>query len=114
MRRCLEKGYDRVLVILTQPADYRKTPMNPWLIRAAYHRYPHLCRTLIQRYARYNAQCEDVARLEREGRVLVIRPSSPLGVRRLEKDPEVLQRVYDRGIADGQAQMERMKAYLEG
>ena len=114
VQRCLEKGYDRVLVILTQPADYRKTPMNPWLIRAAYHRYPHLCRTLIQRYARYNAQCEDVARLEREGRVLVIRPSSPLGVRRLERDPEVLQRVYDRGIADGRAQMERMKAYLEG
>lgn len=114
VRACLERGYDRIVVILTRPADYRKGPMNPRLIRTVYGRYPNLCRTLIDRHNRYNAQCEDVAQLEREGRIFVIRPSSALGVRRLEKDPEVLQRVYDRGVKDGEAAMERLTAYLRG
>ncbi len=112
VRACLDLGYDKNVVILTQPADYRKGPMHPALIRSAYRKYPNLCRALIDRYARYNSQMDDVAQLEKEGRIFVIRPETPLGVKRLEKDKAQLQRVYDMGVADGRKTMDALKAYL--
>ena len=112
VRECLERGYDRVVVILTQPADYRKQPMNPALIRLCYARYPKLREALLRRHDVYNAQCEEVARLEAEGRVFVIRPESALGIGRLERDPARLQAVYDRGTADGLRTLPALRAYL--
>lgn len=109
---CLERGYDRVIVILTQPADYRKQPMNPTFIRLRYGRYPKLRDALLRRHEVYNAQCEDVARLEAEGRVFVIRPESPLGIGRMEREPARLQAVYDRGTADGMRTLAAVRAYL--
>ena len=112
VRECLERGYDRVVVILAQPADYRKQPMNPALIRLCYARYPKLREALLRRHDVYNAQCEEVARLEAEGRVFVIRPESALGIGRLERDPARLQAVYDRGTADGLRTLPVLRAYL--
>lgn len=112
VRECLKRGYDRVVVILTQPADYRKQPMNPALIRLCYARYPKLREALLRRHDVYNAQCEEVARLEAEGRVFVIRPESALGIGRLERDPARLQAVYDRGTADGMRTLPALRAYL--
>ena len=109
---CLERGYDRVIVILTQPADCRKQPMNPTLIHLRYGRYPKLRDALLRRHEVYNAQCEDVARLEAEGRVFVIRPESPLGIGRMEREPARLQAVYDRGTADGMRTLAAVRAYL--
>lgn len=112
VHECLERGYDRVVVILTQPADYRKQPMNPALIRLCYAGYPKLREALLRRHDAYNAQCEEVARLEAEGRVFVIRPESALGIGRLERDPARLQAVYDRGTADGKRTLPALRAYL--
>ena len=112
VRECLERGYDRVVVILTQPADYRKQPMNPALIQLCYARYPKLREALLRRHDVYNAQCEEVARLEAKGRVFVIRPESALGIGRLERDPARLQAVYDRGTADGLRTLPVLRAYL--
>ena len=110
--RALEMGYDKVIVVLTQPLSYRKKPMNKAMIRAFYRKYPNLCRTLEERHARYNAQVEEVIRLEKEGKIFVIRPDEPLDIKRLEKDPAELARVHGIGLADGNACMEALKAYL--
>lgn len=112
VRACLDMGYDKVIVILTQPADYVKGPMNEKLIRAAYRKYPNLCKTLCDRHNRYNAQAADVAQLEREGKVFVIRPKEALNIRRLEKDPDELARVHRIGFTDGEAAMDALRAYL--
>ena len=112
VRAAMEMGYDKLIVILTQPADYVKGPMNEALIRAYYRQYPNLVRTLINRHTTYNAQSEDVRRLEAEGRVFVIRPESKLNIDRLEKKPERLKAVYEIGLADGNAKMDALAAYL--
>ena len=112
VRACLDMGYDKVIVILTQPADYVKGPMNEKLIRAVYRKYPNLCKTLCDRHNRYNAQAADVAQLEREGKVFVIRPKEALNIRRLEKDPDELARVHQIGLCDGEAAMDALRAYL--
>lgn len=112
VRACLDMGYDKVVVVLTQPADYRKRPMNRAMIRAFYRKYPNLCRTLTERHERYNAQAEDVAQLEKEGRIFVIRPQEALHIKRLEKDPAELARVHAIGLKEGEAAMGKLKAYL--
>jgi len=110
--RALEMGYDKVIVVLTQPLSYRKKPMNKAMIRAFYRKYPNLCRTLEERHDRYNAQVQEVIRLEKEGKVFVIRPDEPLNIKRLEKDPAELARVHGIGLADGEKAMAALKDYL--
>ena len=112
-KKALEMGYDKVVVVLTQPDDYVKKPMNPVMIKAFYRKYPNLCTTLEERHERYNGQVEEVRRLEAEGRIFVIRPKEALNIKRLEKDPEELARVHGIGLRDGEAAMEALRAYLD-
>jgi len=113
VRQALKMGFDKVIVVLTQPEDYRKEPMNPLMIKAFYRKYPNLCKTLLERHGRYNAQVEDVKRLEEEGKIFVIRPQAALNIKRLEKDPAELERVHGMGLEDSNACMEKLKAYLK-
>ena len=112
VRAAMEMGYDKLIVVLTQPASYRKKAMNPKPVKAFYGKYPNLCATMIDRHNRYNAQCDDVAQLEREGKIFVIRPKAALEIKRLEKDPQVLASVHGIGLADGNACMDALRAYL--
>jgi len=112
VRQALSMGYDKVIVVLTQPADYVKKPMNPLMIKAFYHKYPNLCKTLIERHNRYNAQAADAAQLEKEGKIFVIRPHEALNIKRLEKDHAELERVHRIGLADGEERMAALRAYL--
>ena len=51
--------------------------------------------------------------LEEKGEVLVIRPSESLGIKRTEKDPEELERVYQCGRSVAQAELERVFDFLK-
>ena len=113
VRRAMTMGFDKVIVVLTQPLSYRKKPMNPAMIKAYYRKYPNLCRTLLERHERYNAQTEEVRRLEEEGKIFVIRPEEALHIRRLEKDPAELERVHGLGFRDSEESMTALKAYLK-
>ena len=112
LRFCQQLGYDKIIVILTRPLDYRKTPANPLLFNAFYRRYPKLVERLINRYDDYNRAVEDVIRLNEQGEIFVIRPSITLPIRRIEKDVEKVQAMYDLGVRDGQDILPALKAYL--
>ena len=112
VRAAMNMGYDKLIVVLTQPADYVKGPMNARLARAWYRKYPNLVDTMVNRHVSYNAQSEDVKRLEAEGKIFVIRPKAALDIDRLEKKPERLKAVYDIGLDDANAQMAALQAYL--
>lgn len=109
----MAQGYDRNVVILTQPAGYRKEPnrLMP-LLRVALRRYPKLVELLGNRHERYNAQLDEVARLEYEGRLFVIRPSESVAAPISVKDPEILERIYQVGRRDGEATVAGLEAYL--
>ena len=113
VRQALKMGFDKIIVVLTQPADYRKGPMNSLMIKAFYRKYPNLMKTLLERHERYNAQVEDVLQLEKEGKIFVIRPEQALNIKRLEKEPNELARVYGIGLADGEKRMDALRAYLK-
>lgn len=112
--RFFEKmGYDRNIVILTQPADYRKekSSMLP-VMKLVLRKYPKVVEAMARRHEIYNETLEYIAKREAEGAVLVIRPENALPIKRLEKDPEVLKSVYETGRAEGKKQLSRIIEYL--
>ena len=104
VRRALEDGCDKVIVVLTRDRTYIKGPEK---FRHLYHRklreYPHMIETLDRRHEVYNGTRAYLKTLEQEGRALVIAPSEPLEISRFEKDRAALDRVREMGYRDTQA-----------
>ena len=113
IEKALSMGFDHVIVVLTRPAGYRKKRGKDLPAKLLYGRYPAFVKTNNDRWKKYNAQLGVVELLEQEGRVFVIRPSETIQISRLEKDPEVLQTMYDLGMKDAQERLEDMIDYLK-
>lgn len=108
-----DKGYDKNIVILTQPADYRKKKTSALpLIRLMYRRYPQLVKAMATRHEMYNRTLEYIAAQEAAGHALVIRPEQPLPVERVERNPDNLQAAYEIGRAAAAAGLENIRAFL--
>ena len=106
-------GYDRNVVVLTQPKGYRKgkNSIMP-LIRHKYKRYPNLVTAMENRPAMYNETVDHIAQEETAGRLLVIRPPQALPVDRVEKNPEHLKAAYNIGRQEAEKRLAEVKAYL--
>lgn len=107
-------GYDRNVVILTQPEGYVKehNRLMP-LMRIALRKYPKMIEALDQRHIMYNRQLDDVRQAEREGRCIVIRPDDKLPIGHISHDPEQMQRVYEQGRDMGFRNIERLKEFYQ-
>ena len=105
-------GYQRNIVILTQPEGYVKehNRLMP-LMRIALRKYPRMIEALDKRHLMYNRQLDFVRQAEREGRCLVIRPDTTLPIGHISHDPEEMQRVYDLGREMGQRQINEIKQF---
>ena len=107
-------GYDRNVVILTQPEGYVKhrTKLMP-LMRIGLRRYPEMIQAMDRRYLMYNRELEFVRQAEREGRCLVIRPDEKLPIGHISHDSEEMKRVYQIGREMGDRYIERIKAFYQ-
>lgn len=105
-------GYEKNVVILTRPAEYRKKPEKRGLVRAFYRKYPKFVKTLESRAEVYNQTTEELRELEQQGKVFVIRPETPLDIGRMSHDAKKIERAYERGCADGIACLQKLKDWL--
>lgn len=107
-------GYDRNVVILTQPEGYVKehNRLMP-LMRIALKKYPKMIEALDQRHIMYNCQLDYVRQAEREGRCIVIRPDDKLPIGHISHDPEQMQRVYELGRDTGLRNIDRLKEFYQ-
>lgn len=106
-------GYDRNVVVLTQPADYRKKPNGAMpLIRIAYRKYPKLVEAMANRHTVYNDTIDYINSEEKTGKLLVIRPENPLPVSRMEKDPEKLKAAYNEGRKAADQKLDAVRKFL--
>ncbi|MDO4206787.1 MAG: hypothetical protein Q4D15_04235 [Lachnospiraceae bacterium] len=78
-----------------------------------YQKYPAFARKLADRDSIYNQDCDDVERLHNEGQLLLLAPSQPVTVTRLEKDMEKLGDLYWLGYQDCLDRLEEIKTYLK-
>lgn len=91
-------GYERNLVVLTQPSLYRKTPLKmQWLIEKRLSKYPALCKALAHRHEMYNRQLLYVAEQESKGNVIVIQPESTLPISHITHDRAKMRETYNLG-----------------
>ena len=96
-------GYSKNLVVLTRPADYRKTEEYRLMPAIAYRKYPAFTAALKNRHKVYNQTTANIKMMERAGTVFVIRPEADLDIGRLEKNPQKVQQIYEIGRADAQS-----------
>ncbi len=107
------QGCDKLIVILTRDMEYRKKPMSPVLVELYGRKYPQIAERLLQRHNNYNRAVEELTKWEADGKAMVIRPSSPIDIRRIEKNPDKLQAVYELGVKDCNANLQKIKAFIK-
>ncbi len=111
LKEYFENGYEKAIVVLTRPANYRK---NGGIHGAGlfYKKHPEFVKTLTNRNKVYNEQCDYVEALEKEGKILVIRPSEFIDISRTETDRKIMQQMYDLGIRDAENKLNEIIDYL--
>ena len=109
----MKMGVDKVIVVLTRPIEYRKKKSSPRVSKWYYKRYPNYIDTLNNRYKMYNSEVEKVISLEKDKKIFVIRPSRKVEIKRIERDTEKLQEMYDLGVEDAKNSLKDLKNYLE-
>ncbi|WGE80987.1 patatin family protein [Actinobacillus equuli subsp. haemolyticus] len=112
LQKCLDLGYDKIVLVLTRPLEYRKKPSSMALFKWIYRGYPHLIERWQQRYQDYNQTVERIIQLNQAQQIFVIRPSQTIPLSRLEKNPNKLQQMYDLGVSDAQQAISALRQYL--
>lgn len=107
-------GYDRNIIVLTQPKGYQKKKNNLLpLMKAVLKQYPAVVEAMARRHTVYNETLEYIKKLEKEGHALVIRPPQKLKVGHVEHNADRLQAAYDIGRQVTLSQLDEIKEFLK-
>ena len=108
-----EQGYEKNVVVLTQPRSYVKSKNKalPW-IKMKYRKYPKLIEAIANRQDVYNETLSYIREEEQKGTVLVLAPHEALPVKRVSHDKVALQVCYDEGVRVGEEYAERVREFL--
>lgn len=113
IEKIMNMGYDKVIVVLTRPIDYRKKKGNCLIPKIVYRKYPRLVETISNRYKIYNKQLEKVLELEKGEKIFVLRPSRLVNIKRIEKNIDKIQEMYELGTKDCKNKMSMLKKYID-
>lgn len=116
VKKAEKLGYEKIVVVLTQPEDYQKKPYASKIIKlmkVKYRKYPHLIEDVLDRHTRYNETLAYIKELEKKKKIFVIRPSKLLDVKLNNSNPEKYQEVYNTGVEDCKKIIKKLKKYLE-
>ncbi len=108
-----ENGYDKNVIVLTQPRDFikKKTSIIP-IMKIVLHKYPKLVEAMANRHILYNKETDEIKEKEKQNKFFVISPKESLGIRRTENNPMELERVYQLGRAEAKEKLEDVKNFL--
>ena len=106
-------GYDRNIVILTQPKGYIKKPGNSvTYFKRFLRKYPKMLEALENRPKMYNETTKYIEEQEEKGNIFVIRPRETLPVKRTTRDAEKLKEVYKSGRDEALKNLNKIKEFL--
>lgn len=111
--KIMNMGYDKIIVIQTRPEGYRKKKSNQALTKIYYKKYPNLVKTIGNRYLKYNQQLDKVSKLEEQNKIFVIKPSRKIDIKRIEKNTDIIQEMYDLGVSDMKEKIYALNKYLK-
>ena len=111
LKKALDMGYGKIIVIQTRPADFTKT--KSWLpFGLVYKKYPEFVKTANKAYIKYNETLSLIRNCENDCRIIALRPSKKIKMRRVEKNLNKLQAIYDLGVKDCINNLSKIKDYI--
>lgn len=112
--RAFERGCDKVVVVMTKPADvdptdYRKMKL---VIDGMYKRkFPALCETMMNRKDDYMKQMEEMQKYIDAGKLFVVRPQANI-IGHFEDDYDKLNECYQNGYDDMEAMFDDLLHFI--
>ncbi len=106
-------GYERNVVILTQPSDYYKRPLKiNWIIKFLTRKYPMVGECMARRYEMYNRQLDYLANQAAKGNTLLIHPDDSLKIGRTELNEKKMKNVYSMGYEKAYKMISQIKEFV--
>lgn len=109
-----ELGYERNIVVLTQPKGFfkKRTKLMP-LFHLTMRKYPAIIKAMGRRHLMYNEQLRYLAEEEKKGNILLIYPEDALPIGRTELNEEKMRKVYQMGRASAERRLQEIKNFLQ-
>ena len=113
MDKCLEDGCDKMLIVLTQPEGFIKTPRKSEknMAKIMKLKYPVIAEELLKRCDKYNESVRLCEKLEKTGKAVILRPKYKLNS--LESDTGKLRQTYEMGKEIAKENMDKIKFLCE-
>lgn len=111
--RAVEKGCDKLIVILSREPGYKKAKSRDAEISSLFFgKYPNFKKALLNRSNMYNSQREELWNLEKQGRAFVLSPTDTSNWKRTENNADMIKSMYDEGYKLAERQIEKIKKYI--
>ncbi len=108
--KAFELGCDYVVLILTKPENNpREVGSDVKLAKRIQKKYPNAAEQLRLRAQHYNEGVAKAQEYARQGKLLIVSPDDTCGVDTLHKDKESIDKLYKKGLCDGQ----KIKNFLQ-
>ena len=114
VKQAKKMGYDRIIVVTTQPLDFKKKPYNMLFFYLVYKKYPIFLEGIKNRYKLYNDTLDYIKKEEKKKNIFVIRPSRKIKISKLEKNREIIKEQYNLGYEDTKELMSNLNKYIKG
>jgi predicted patatin/cPLA2 family phospholipase len=112
VRQSEREGNKKNIVVLTRNEGYRKSSSKfNWMTRRVYPKYKGLLSAIEKRHQVYNETIDYIEERNMEN-IFVIRPSKPLEVGRVEKNPVKLTNLYQQGYVDAKQIFNELQTWL--
>ena len=106
-------GYNRNVVILTQPRDFiKKENRLIRIIKLFLSKYPKIVDAMKSRHIMYNSETKYIFDKADKGEVFVICPETSLGISRTESNGDKLMNTYQLGRDIAKKNLDSLKAFL--
>lgn len=111
----LDNNFKKIIIVRNRVKEHRFTIYkNPYqIIKHTYRNYPDFAKALSVADEQYNNHCDELEKLEKEGRVLILSPSEDIRIDTLETNIEKLENWYFSGYNDTKARLQEIKNYLK-
>lgn len=111
-KKVLETNCEKIIVVLTRPAGYRKKKSYlPY--KFVYGNFPKFVETAQHYYKEYNDTMDLIEKYEAENKIIVLRPSELIKMKRVEKNKNKLQSMYNLGVYDCNNNLDKIKEYIK-
>lgn len=109
VRYAFDDGCDKVVAILTLPKDYFRSNQDDKRAARLLRAYPKIRERIINRASLYNRELEELLRLEKQGKVLIIAPHAKADMDTLGKNKAVIESLYREGYQSAEKILDFLK-----